>query len=72
MPLITLTAWAERQFDPPPKLPTLRAWAASGRITPSPVKVGRTWMVREDAEYSPTDMQAAGLSGRALAILRAA
>ncbi|MDP2026412.1 excisionase [Sulfuriferula sp.] len=70
---ITLTAWAERQFDPAPKLPTLRAWAASGRISPAPIKVGRTWMVRQDAEYCVASYpNHDDLSARARAILSAA
>lgn len=69
---ITLTVWAERNFAPAPKLPTLRAWAAGGMISPTPIKVGRTWMVRQDAEYvvrtvRPDDLS--GLSERAKSIL---
>lgn len=48
--LISLTTWAERSFERPPTLRTLRAWAASGSISGA-VKVGRTWMVGEDSVY---------------------
>lgn len=71
---ITLSAWAEATFNPPPSLATLRAWAASGQITPAAQRIGRRWMVREDAEYTPaapiTHERASGnLSDRARAIL---
>ncbi|MBI5330104.1 MAG: excisionase [Betaproteobacteria bacterium] len=72
---ITLEAWASRHFDPPPKISTLRAWAGSGLIVPAPIKVGRLWMVEDEAEYSPTSRQRVhtqGLSDRALSILTAA
>jgi hypothetical protein len=73
---ITLEAWAARHFDPPPALPTLRAWARSGHIQPAPVKVGRTWYVDSDATYTPAPAAPAGevvaMSGRAAAIFRAA
>lgn len=72
---ITLEAWASRKFDPPPKIGTLRAWAGNGLITPAPIKVGRLWMVEEEAEYSPLSRQLVhteGLSDRALTILKAA
>lgn len=69
---ITLTAWAERNFAPAPKLPTLRAWAAGGMISPAPIKVGRTWMVRQDAEYVAQPFRGddlSSLSDRAKSIL---
>jgi len=72
---ITLEAWAHRQFYPPPKIGTLRAWASSGQIVPAPVKVGRLWMVDEHAEYCPLPrqrVQIEGLSDRVLSILKAA
>ncbi len=72
---ITLEAWAHHQFDPSPKIGTLRAWAASGQIVPAPVKVGRLWMVDEHAEYTPLPrhrIHTEGLSDRALSILKAA
>jgi hypothetical protein len=71
---LTLEAWASAQFDPPPKIGTLRAWAKSGRIVPEPVKVGRTWMVDAWAQYCPTQaaVNTEGLSSRAAAILMAA
>lgn len=74
---ITLDTWAARHFDPPPTLPTLRAWARSGHIQPAPVKVGRTWYVDEHAQYSthqaaPAAAPIGGMSERAAGIFRAA
>lgn len=71
---ITLDTWAARHFDPPPTLPTLRAWARSGHIQPAPVKVGRTWYVDSDATYTQATHagEAIELSGRAAEIFRAA
>lgn len=48
---ITLTAWAAKQFDPPPAENTLRAWARNGRIIPAPVKVGRSYYVEPTAKH---------------------
>lgn len=74
---ITLEAWAERNFDPAPTLPTLRTWARQKRIQPEPVKVGRTWYVEESARYdanpaTPAAVQIGGMSERAAGIFRAA
>ena len=70
---LTLTTWAARQFEKPPKIATLRNWAASGRICPQPVKIGRDWMVDPGAEYVPRTSGAAAndaeLSPRVRAIL---
>ena len=49
---LTLETWAKRNYEMPPKLPTLRRWAKQGLILPLPVKVGRTWMVDSSAQYS--------------------
>lgn len=71
---ITLEAWAERTFDPPPKSGTLRAWAGSGQLQPPASIIGRRWMVREDAEYHPLTLPVPvtpePLSTRAKAILQ--
>lgn len=65
---ITLEAWATRNFDPAPKIATLRGWAQTGRISPSPVNVGRAYMVDEDAVYcAPGCVEA--LTGRVAEIL---
>lgn len=56
--MITLEAWAESKFNPPPSLRTLRAWAKSGLIHPAAVKVGARYMVDENAEYRPLSIQA--------------
>ncbi|HKK06538.1 MAG TPA: excisionase [Gammaproteobacteria bacterium] len=50
---IPLQDWAERHFDPPPSIRTLRRWARQGRIAPAPELVGREYRVREDAAYVP-------------------
>jgi len=66
---ILLTAWATRNFDPPPSINTLRQWARTGQIVPAPVKVGRAWMVEENAQYQPLQVLGAEISERARAIL---
>lgn len=48
---ISLTLWAERQFDPAPTDRTLRRWAKAGQIVPSPIKVGKTWYVEPSAQH---------------------
>lgn len=48
---VSLVTWGASKFDPPPSAATLRRWRAEGLIHPAPRKVGRSWMVREDAEY---------------------
>lgn len=50
---IPLADWAERHFDPPPPIRTLRTWAREGRIQPQPTLVGREYRAREDAVYVP-------------------
>lgn len=73
---LTLSTWAAQQFEKPPKITTLRNWAASGRILPQPIKVGRDWMVEADAEYIPKQAASqpaaneAEMSPRALGILQ--
>jgi hypothetical protein len=52
---ITLKAWAEARFDPPPSAKTLQRWARDCRIFPLPVKVGRDWRVDADARYIAND-----------------
>lgn len=51
--LIPITAWAERTYDPPPSIHTLRKWARDGRISPQPQLAGREYRVMEDAVYTP-------------------
>lgn len=48
---ISLTLWAERQFDPPPAERTLRRWAKAGQIVPAPLKIGKTWYVEPTARH---------------------
>lgn len=55
---VPLTEWSRRKFDPPPSIRTLRQWARSGRIHPSPIRLGRQYRVKEDAEYVPDNKSA--------------
>lgn len=48
---ITLQAWAEQRFDPPPSIHTLRKWARDCWIFPIPEKVGREYRVDPEARY---------------------
>jgi hypothetical protein len=48
MKQVTLIRWAER-FDPVPHENTLRNWAREGKIYPSPIKIGRSYYVKENA-----------------------
>lgn len=47
--MITLQAWAEAHYDPPPTQWVLRRWARDGELHPRPEKVGRTYYVASDA-----------------------
>lgn len=50
--LIPLTAWAAQVYgDQAPNIDTLRRWAREARISPKPVKHGRTYFVAPDAAY---------------------
>ena len=49
--LLTLEAWAEHHFGVPPHPNTLRKWARDGFIQPAPKKVGRGYLVDENAVY---------------------
>lgn len=50
--LVTLESWALSRYpDQVPHINTLRRWAREGRIQPQPVKHGRSYRVRENAEY---------------------
>jgi hypothetical protein len=52
--LITLEAWAAQVYgEAAPGLPTLRRWARLARISPRPIKHGRTYFVAPTAVYSP-------------------
>ena len=50
---LTLNSWAKKQFETPPKITTLRKWAKSGLIQPRAIKIGRDWMVDQNAKYAP-------------------
>lgn len=47
---ILLEEWGQEHFDPPPSLWTLRTMARTGKIRPTPVKVGKHYYVKPDAE----------------------
>ena len=50
--LLTLVDWAERLLGVhAPCVNTLRRWAREGRITPQPVKYGKLYFCKPDAEY---------------------
>jgi hypothetical protein len=58
---ITLTAWAESEFDPAPSDRTLRLWVKEGRIVPKPIKIGRTYYVLPGTKHiAEAKQQAAG------------
>lgn len=49
---IPVKVWAEQMFGEfAPHRHTLSKWIRTGRIRPMPVKVGRTYFCRRDAEY---------------------
>lgn len=64
MTKITLTAWAAKQFDPPPAERTLRLWVSEGRIVPAPLKIGRTYYVEPTARHIAEIAQSGGLLSR--------
>ncbi|WP_179703741.1 excisionase [Paraburkholderia bryophila] len=50
--LIPLSVWAEEMFgEYAPPIRTIRNWIAAGKIYPPPVKVGRAYFVKPEAEY---------------------
>jgi hypothetical protein len=49
---ITLKAWAQAHFDPPPAAKTLQRWARNCWIFPVPEKIGRTYYVDPDARFT--------------------
>ena len=51
---VLLEQWGREHFDPPPSLWTLRAMARAGKISPSPVKIGKAYYVEQDAEVVST------------------
>ncbi|MDO9328150.1 MAG: excisionase [Pseudomonas sp.] len=53
MRLITLEAWAFRNFEPAPSMNTVRKWARDGLLMPPPVKHGRSYYIDPDARYVP-------------------
>jgi predicted site-specific integrase-resolvase len=49
--LLTLEEWARRRYEKPPSLKTLRRWVHEAKIVPIPKKEGRSYLVKEGAEY---------------------
>lgn len=52
---ITLKAWAEARYKPPPHKKTLQRWARDGWIYPMPELVGKTYYVEENAVFIGRD-----------------
>jgi predicted site-specific integrase-resolvase len=49
---VPLQEWAKLLMgEHAPHNNTLLRWVHEGRIQPQPVKIGRKWFVRPDAEY---------------------
>ncbi len=46
---ITLSAWADRHYDPAPSMWTLRQWVRDGQIYPPAEKVGKSYYVEPEA-----------------------
>lgn len=50
--LVSLKDWAQMTFgERTPHVNTLRNWVNNGRIYPRPMKIGRGWFVKPDAQY---------------------
>lgn len=50
--LVPLDVWAKEMFgDYAPPVRTIRSWIRAGKIYPPPVKIGRSYFVKPDAEY---------------------
>lgn len=62
MAKVTLRAWADKQWDPPPSVHTLRRWTREGRIFPWPEKRGREYFVDPDARYIEKDDPMVGIA----------
>lgn len=50
---ITLDEWASQMFSKVPHKNTLLRWVHEGRIQPQPVKIGKGYQVKREAEYRP-------------------
>ena len=55
---IKLKDWAARNFYPAPCRNTIGAWVREGRIAPSPVFIGRSYWVEDNAKYIADCMEA--------------
>lgn len=49
--LITLRAWAEARFDPPPAEKTLQRWARECWLFPVPMRFGRSYYIEPEARF---------------------
>lgn len=70
---IKIKEWAKLHYNPCPTQRTLRIWATSGQIFPSPEKVGQHgFMVEENAVRVPLPevCELAGMSDRAKQIMK--
>lgn len=61
---ITLTAWAETRYDPPPSAWVLRKWVREGQIHPAPELVGKAYYVEQTARRITGDMPRESLVDR--------
>ncbi|MHC8396111.1 excisionase [Pseudomonas sp. LB3P93] len=67
MSKLTLAEWASDHFRTPPSPNTLRKWAREGRITPAPIKHGRSYYVEPNAYYREPEKLGRGRTlGRSL------
>lgn len=66
MSKVTLEEWAVAEFRTPPSPNTLRKWAREGRISPAPVKHGRTYYVESNAHYQQPELQPSRNAGGSL------
>ncbi|WP_244141814.1 excisionase [Burkholderia gladioli] len=64
--LIPLHVWAGQTFgEYAPHANTLRRWVRNGKILPVPIKVGRSYFVRPEAEYfDPFEQKIQRMIGR--------
>lgn len=51
MKKVTLEVWAKARYNPPPVARTLQRWARENQLCPPPVKLGRTYYIRPDAQH---------------------
>lgn len=47
--MVLLLEWGRQHFNPPPSLWTLRQMVRAGKISPRPVKIGKSYYVETTA-----------------------